>query len=181
MIWLVWPGMAHIDTFDEKPKLAELHGQPMRVDAKVSSITSRAEAHLLRPTQHVSKWGQSGQSMAIWPHLGSVRRRFVHRPFAVHRAIPAMVAHIHEYGTWCRTSRHGFLVAVWIGDRIDGLPGFVMVSTGRWSKQPIAARQWHWDFCRAISRRIPGTGVGALRGIPKGDQRSTARCRRCGS
>ena len=75
VIWLYMAGgMTHIDTFDNKPKLAELHGQPMPESITKGQQIAQLQGQKLNcfaPQHPFKQWGQSGQSMAeIWPHLG---------------------------------------------------------------------------------------------------------------
>ncbi|MBL8810835.1 MAG: DUF1501 domain-containing protein, partial [Planctomycetaceae bacterium] len=75
IIWLYMAGgMTHIDTFDNKPKLAELHGQPMPESVTKGQQIAQLQGQKLNcfaPQHPFKTYGQSGQSIAeIWPMLG---------------------------------------------------------------------------------------------------------------
>src|SRR5262245_11915649 len=67
VIWLYMAGgMSHLDTFDYKPKLAELNGQPMPESfTKGQQIAQLQGAKLncFAPQHPFQKWGQSGQEI----------------------------------------------------------------------------------------------------------------------
>jgi len=76
VIWLYMAGgMTHLETFDHKPKLAELNGQPMPESiTKGQQIAQLQGAKLtcFAPQHPFKQWGQSGQSISeIWPMLAS--------------------------------------------------------------------------------------------------------------
>ena len=75
IIWLYMAGgMTHLDTFDHKPKLAELHGKPMPESFTKGQQIAQLQGQQLKcfgPQHGFKKWGKSGQSIAeIWPNLG---------------------------------------------------------------------------------------------------------------
>ena len=70
-------GPSHLETFDYKPKLAEMHGQPMPESfTKGQPIAQLQGAKLtcFGPQHAFKKYGQSGQSKSatIFPQLGDV-------------------------------------------------------------------------------------------------------------
>ena len=74
VIWLYMAGgMSHIDTFDNKPKLAQMNGQPMPesvTKGKQIAQLQGAKLNCLAPQHPYKKWGQSGQEISvIWPKL----------------------------------------------------------------------------------------------------------------
>lgn len=181
VIWLYMAGgMTHIDTFDNKPKLAELHGQPMPESITKGQQIAQLQGQKLNcfaPQHEFKQWGQSGQSMSeIWPHLGAkcaddlcvVRSLFTeainHDPAHTFMNTGSMNAGRPAMGSW---------LLYGLGAESDNLPGFVvMVSTGRFGqKQPIAARQWHSGFLPGQFQGVEfrGTGDPVLYvGNPKG-------------
>lgn len=156
VIWLYMAGgMSHLETFDEKPKLAELHGQPMPESITQGQQIAQLQGAKLTcfaPQHPFESYGQSGQRIStIWPELGSrcademclVRSVFTeainHDPAHTFMNTGSMIAGRPAMGSW-----------LWygLGAETESLPGFVvMVSTGGFGqKQPIAARQWHSGF-----------------------------------
>jgi hypothetical protein len=76
VIWLYMAGgMSHIDTFDNKPKLAQLNGQAMPdsvTNGKQIAQLQGAKLTCLAPQHPFKKWGQSGQEISvIWPKLAA--------------------------------------------------------------------------------------------------------------
>ncbi|MFM7741085.1 MAG: DUF1501 domain-containing protein, partial [Planctomycetota bacterium] len=75
VIWLYMAGgMSHLETFDFKPKLAELHGKPMPESfTKVQQIAQLQGAKLncFGPQHPFQKHGQSGlEFSSVFPMLG---------------------------------------------------------------------------------------------------------------
>ena len=96
-------GPSHLETFDYKPKLAELR-RP--ADARVvhqgpaDRPAPGAEAQRASGRSHeFQKCGKSGQEISdLFPHLGDDRRRHLHRPLDAHRRDqPRPGAHVHEH------------------------------------------------------------------------------------
>ncbi len=76
IIWLYMAGgMTHLETFDPKPKLAEMHGQThARVDHVRPQIAQLQGQKLncFAPQHPFKQWGNSGQWISeLWPHLGA--------------------------------------------------------------------------------------------------------------
>lgn len=156
VIWLYMAGgMSHLDTFDNKPKLGELDGQPMPESFTKGQQIAQLQGQQLKcfaPQYPFQKYGQSGQEMSsLWPHLGEkcaddlciVRSMHTdainHDPAHTLMNTGTQIAGRPAMGSW---------VQYGLGAETDNLPGFVvMVSTGNFGqKQPIAARQWHSGF-----------------------------------
>src|SRR6266545_3354860 len=77
VIWLYMAGgPSHLETFDYKPTLAKMSGQPMPESiTKGQPIAQLQGAKLtcLAPQHEFKKCGQSGQEISsIFPHLGEV-------------------------------------------------------------------------------------------------------------
>lgn len=156
IIWLYMAGgMTHIDTFDNKPKLAELHGKPMPESITKGQQIAQLQGQQLNcfaPQHPFRQWGQSGQSIAeIWPKLAEqcaddmciVRSLHTdainHDPAHTFMNTGTMIQGRPAMGSW---------LLYGLGAESESLPGFVvMVSTGKYGqRQPIAARQWHSGF-----------------------------------
>lgn len=147
-------GPSHLETFDYKPKLAAMHGQPMPEEYwKGQPIAQLQGAKLtcFAPQHKFQKFGQSGQEIAeIFPHLGSVAddlciirsmrtEAINHDPAQTLMNSGTTVPGRPSMGSW---------VTYGLGSESDNLPGFVVLtSRGRFGQgQPIAARQWHSGF-----------------------------------
>ncbi len=156
IIWLYMAGgMSHLDTFDYKPKLAAMAGQPMPESVTKGQQIAQLQGQQLKcfaPQHPFKRWGNSGQEIGnIWPELGArcaddlciVRSLFTeainHDPAHTFMNTGSMNGGRPAMGSWLQYG---------LGSECENLPGFVvMVSTGKYGqKQPIAARQWHSGF-----------------------------------
>lgn len=156
IIWLYMAGgMTHLDTFDHKPKLAEMDGQPMPESVTEGQQIAQLQGAALKcmgPQHPFKQWGESGQSISeIWSHVARncaddlcvVRSMHTdainHDPAHTFMNTGTMISGRPAMGSW---------LLYGLGSESESLPGFVvMVSTGKYGqKQPIAARQWHSGF-----------------------------------
>jgi len=170
IIWLYMAGgMSHLDTFDHKPKLTELHGQPMPESITKGQQIAQlqgAKLNCFAPQHPFQKWGQSGQEFSsVWPNLGAkcademciVRSVFTeainHDPAHTFMNTGSMISGKPAMGSW---------LLYGLGSEAANLPGFVvMVSTGKYGqKQPIAARQWHSGFLPGRFQGVEFRSVG---------------------
>jgi hypothetical protein len=170
VIWLYMAGgMSHLDTFDYKPKLAEMHSQPMPESVTQGQQIAQLQGQKLNcfaPQHPFKQWGQSGQSIsAIWPELASrcademciVRSIFTeainHDPAHTFMNTGSMTPGRPAMGSW---------LLYGLGAESENLPGFVvLVSTGKFGqKQPIAARQWHSGFLPSRFQGVEFRGTG---------------------
>ena len=155
VIWLYMAGgMTHLETFDPKPKLAELHGKPMPesfTKGKQIAQLQGAKLNAFAPQHPFKKCGKSGLEISsILPKLGEcaddlcvIRSMHTdainHDPAHTLMNTGSMIPGRPSAGSW-----------LWygLGSEAKDLPGFtVLVSTGKFGQsQPIAARQWHSGF-----------------------------------
>jgi hypothetical protein len=156
VIWLYMAGgMTHLDTFDHKPKLAAMNGQPMPESFTKGQQIAQLQGQALKcfaPQHPFAKVGRSGQEIStIFPEISAriadriaiVRSLHTeainHDPAHTFMNTGSMISGRPAAGSW-----------LWygLGSDAEDLPGFVvMVSTGRYGQsQPIAARQWHSGF-----------------------------------
>jgi hypothetical protein len=170
VIWLYMAGgMSHLDTFDHKPKLAEMHGQKMPESITKGQQIAQlqgAELKCFGPQHEFKQWGKSGQSISvIWPEVAAkcaddmciIRSMFTeainHDPAHTFMNTGSMIAGRPAMGSW---------LLYGLGAESQDLPGFVvMVSTGKYGqKQPIAARQWHSGFLPGKFQGVEFRGTG---------------------
>jgi len=143
-------GPSHLETFDYKPKLAAMNGEPMPESLTKGQQLAQLQRQRLicfAPQYAFKKFGKSGQEITeIFPHIGSVAddlciirsmygEQINHDPAHQVMNNGAILPGRPSFGSW---------LLYGLGSESDNLPGFVvMVSTGRGgSMQPIAARQW---------------------------------------
>ncbi|HUE16801.1 MAG TPA: DUF1501 domain-containing protein, partial [Planctomycetaceae bacterium] len=77
VIWLYMAGgMSHLESFDPKPRLVQMHGQPMPASFTAGQPIAQLQGQTLRcfgPQHPFRRFGQSGQEVAqIFPHIGSI-------------------------------------------------------------------------------------------------------------
>src|SRR5215470_2705806 len=69
-------GPSHLETLDYKPKLAEMHGQPMPESFTKGQPIAQLQGKELKcfaPQHAFQKHGQSGQEISeIFPHFGTI-------------------------------------------------------------------------------------------------------------
>jgi len=143
-------GPSHLETFDHKPKLAEMNGEPMPESFTKGQQLAQLQGAQLKcfaPQHAFKQFGQSGQSLCeLFPHIGTVaddicvvRSMFTeqinHDPAHTLMNSGAIVAGRPSMGSW---------LLYGLGAETESLPGFVVLtSAGRGGQmQPIAARQW---------------------------------------
>ena len=143
-------GPSHLETFDYKPKLAEMTGRPMPESlTKGQQIAQLQGKQLicLGTTHGFKRFGKSGQMLCeLFPHIGSVvdetcivrsmwTEQINHDPAHTFMNSGSIITGRPCMGSW---------VLYGLGAEADNLPGFVvLVSQGKGGQmQPIAARQW---------------------------------------
>jgi len=155
VIWLTMAGgPSHLETFDPKPKLAEMHGKPMPESLTKGQQLAQLQGSKLvcqGPLFPFQKFGKNQTEIcSLFPHTGSVIdeicliRSMVtdainHDPAHMFMNTGSQIAGRPSMGSW---------VNYGLGSEAEDLPGFVvLVSTGKGrSPQPIAARQWSSGF-----------------------------------
>ena len=147
-------GPSHLETFDYKPVLAKMDGQPMPESMTKGQQIAQLQGQALKcfaPQHEFKKFGQSGQEFnALLPLLGTmademciVRSVFSeainHDPAHMFMNTGSQIAGRPSMGAW---ATYG------LGSEAQNLPGFVVLtSNGRGGQnQPIAARQWAAGF-----------------------------------
>jgi len=180
VIWLCMAGgMSHLETFDHKPKLAEMHDQPMPESYTKGQPIAQLQGKQLKcfaPQHPFKKFGDSGQKLcAILPHLGASSDEICIIRSLKTEAINHDPAHtfMNTGTTISGRAAMGSWLTYGLGAETESLPGFVVLtSIGRHGQaQPIAARQWHSGFLPSRHQGVEfhGTGDPVLYvGSPKG-------------
>ena len=147
-------GASHLETFDHKPKLAEMSGKPMPESFTKGQPIAQlqgAKLNCLGPQHPFKKCGKSGQEIStIFPRLAEVADDLCiirslktdainHDPAHTFMNTGTLISGRPSMGSW-----------LWygLGSESENLPGFVVLtSTGAsGQQQPIAQRQWHSGF-----------------------------------
>ncbi len=161
-------GASHLESFDPKPRLAELHGQPMPESYTRGQPIAQLQGQRLRcfgPQHRFRRFGKSGQEIAeIFPHIGAVADDICIVRSMHTEAINHDPAHtfMNTGTTISGRPAMGSWLYYGLGCDAEDLPGFVVLtSTGRFGQsQPIAARQWHSGFLPSRFQGIHLRGTG---------------------
>ena len=155
VIWLSMAGgPSHLETFDPKPKLAEMHGQPMPESFTKGQQLAQLQGQKLNcfgPQHEFQKFGKNQTEICgLFPHIGSVLEDIClvrsmttdainHDPAHMFMNTGSQIAGRPSMGAW---------VTYGLGSEAADLPGFVVLtSLGKGGQnQPIAARQWSSGF-----------------------------------
>src|SRR5499427_1554206 len=143
-------GPSHLETFDHKPKLAEMDGKGMPESMTKGQQIAQLQGKPLvcfAPQYGFQKFGKSGQQICeLFPHIGSVAddvciirsmwtEQINHDPAHTIMNTGSIIPGRPSMGSW---------VLYGLGAEAQDLPGFVvLLSQGMGGQgQPIAARQW---------------------------------------
>lgn len=146
-------GPSHIDLFDPKPKLAELHGQEMPASVRgmqrVTLMTRNQGQFLVAASQFkFHKHGQSGQELAeLLPNIGKIADDIAiirsmhtepinHDPAVNFIQTGSGVAGRPTIGSW---------VSYGLGSENRNLPEFIVLLSGS-NGQPVVPRYWSNGF-----------------------------------
>ncbi|MEY5024985.1 MAG: hypothetical protein RLZZ244_513 [Verrucomicrobiota bacterium] len=143
-------GPSHLETFDYKPKLAQMHGEPMPESMTKGKQIAQLQGSVLKcfgPQHEFQRFGKSGAEMcSLFSQIGSVADELCivrsmrteainHDPAHMFMNTGSQIAGRPSMGSW---------VTYGLGSDSTDLPGFVVLtSLGKGGQnQPIAARQW---------------------------------------
>jgi hypothetical protein len=155
---VIWLGMAggpsHLETFDHKPKLAEMAGQPMPDSFTKGQPIAQLQGQQLKcypPQWGFKRFGKCGAEICeLFPQIGSIADDLCIIRSMTTDAINHDPAHtfMNTGTTISGRPSMGSWVTYGLGSDAENLPGFVVLrSDGRGGQmQPIAARQWSSGF-----------------------------------
>lgn len=155
VIWLTMAGgPSHLETFDPKPKLGEMHGKPMPESFTKGQQLAQLQGQKLLcfgPQHPFRAFGKNRiEICSLFTHIGSViddiciirsmtTEAINHDPAHMFMNTGSQIAGRPSMGAW---------VTYGLGCEAENLPGFVVLtSLGKGGQnQPIAARQWSSGF-----------------------------------
>ena len=144
-------GPSQMETFDPKPKLRELHGQPLpesiRQGQRLTSMTSGYDPKIAQSEHEFARMGQCGHEMnVLFKHLSgvaddiSIVRSLHTEPINHDPAVTFLQTGSGVEGRPCM----GSWLSYGLGTENSDLPAFVvLVSSGG---QPLLSRYWHNGF-----------------------------------
>lgn len=146
-------GPSHLETFDHKPTLARLDGEPMPGSVTQGQPIAQLQGKELKclgPQFKFGRHGKSGQEIAeILPHTAQIADdicilrsmhtdQINHDPAHTVMNTGTSISGRPSMGSW---------ITYGLGSESRNLPGFVvMTSEGGRNPQPIASRQWGPGF-----------------------------------
>jgi hypothetical protein len=162
-------GPSHLETFDYKPKLAEMNGKGMPESFTTGQQIAQLQGKALNcfgPQYGFKKFGKSGQEICeLFPHIGSVAddvcilksmwtEQINHDPAHTIMNTGMILPGRPSMGSW---------ILYGLGAETENLPGFVvLMSTGKGGQmQPIAARQWSAGFLPSKFQGVKFNSVGS--------------------
>ncbi|HUG70855.1 MAG TPA: DUF1501 domain-containing protein [Pirellulaceae bacterium] len=160
-------GPSHLESFDHKPKLAELAGQPMPESFTKGQPIAQLQGQrlvCLGPLAKFNRHGQSGQQISdFFPHISGIADdiciirslhtdQINHDPAHTVMNTGTSISGRPSMGAW---------VLYGLGAETENLPGFVVLtSIGGRNPQPIATRQWSAGFLPGRLQGIPFHSTG---------------------
>jgi hypothetical protein len=169
-------GPSHLETFDYKPRLKELHGQPFPESftrGQQLAQLQNTELKALGPICNFTRCGQSGLEISdLFPHLQRVAddlciirsmqtEQINHDPAHAFMNTGSIIKGRPSMGSW---------LLYGLGAETEDLPGFVVfTSAGKYGLQPVSARQF-----QGVQFQSRGDAVHYI-GNPDGVCQSTQR------
>ncbi len=178
-------GPSHLESFDYKPELKRLNGQPFPDSFTKGQQLAQLQNTKLKargPFCEFKPWGACGQQISrLFPHIGGIADeicviRSLHTEQINHDPAHAFM----NTGTRLKgRPSMGSWLLYGLGAETEELPGFVVLtSAGRSGLQPISARQWSSGFLpsrfQGILFQSKGDAVHYV-GNPEGVCQSTQR------
>jgi hypothetical protein len=178
-------GPSQFESFDFKPALKELNGQPFPESFTKGQQLAQLQNAVLKargPFVDFRKHGRSGQEISdLFPHIASVAddicvvrsmqtEQINHDPAHAFMNSGSIIKGRPSMGSW---------VIYGLGAESQDLPGFVVLtSAGKTGQQPVSARQWSAGFLpskfQGILFQSKGDAVHYI-GNPDGVCQSTQR------
>ncbi len=178
-------GPSHLESFDFKPKLKELHDKPFPESFTKGQQLAQLQGAVLKargPFCEFKKHGKSGQEISsLFPHIAGIAddicivrsmhtEQINHDPAHAFMNSGSIIKGRPSMGSW---------LLYGLGAETDNLPGFVVLtSRGKSGVQPVSARQWSSGFLpskfQGIQFQSRGDAVHYV-GNPEGVCQSTQR------
>src|SRR3984957_12093403 len=146
-------GPSHLESFDFKPKLKELNGQPFPDSFTKGQQLAQLQGAVLKargPFCEFTKCGKSGLEISsLFPHIAGIAddlcvikslhtEQINHDPAHAFMNSGSQIKGRPSMGSW---------LLYGLGAETENLPGFVVLtSQGKSGVQPVSARQWSSGF-----------------------------------
>jgi len=179
-------GPSHLETFDYKPQLDALDGQPMPESFTKGQPIAQLQGKELKVQGHLTKFAQHGASGQWVSEFLPYHAKFVDDIAIIRSMVTDQINHDPAH-TMMNTGTAisgrpsmGSWVNYGLGSEADDLPGFVVMTSfaGR-NPQPISQRMWGNGFlpgkCQGVEFNASGDPVYYLRnpaGVSSAQQRA---------
>ncbi len=160
-------GPSHLETFDYKPELDRLDGQPMPESFTKGQPIAQLQGQTLRVKGHFNTFHPHGESgLLVNDYIGwqarladdicviksMVTEQINHDPAHTFMNTGTAISGRPSMGSWINYG---------LGSESSNLPGFVVLtSTGGRNPQPIAQRQWGAGFLPSRFQGVEFNGAG---------------------
>ncbi|MCF6284113.1 MAG: DUF1501 domain-containing protein [Candidatus Hydrogenedentes bacterium] len=160
-------GPSHLESFDYKPELARLDGQPMPDSFTQGEQLAQLQNQKLTCMGSLfpfAKHGKSGLEIAsVFPHTATIADdiciirsmrtdQINHDPAHTLMNTGTAISGRPSMGAW---------LLYGLGSESENLPGFVVLtSKGGRNPQPLASRQWHTGFLPSKFQGVPFQSIG---------------------
>jgi len=146
-------GPSHLETFDYKPELSRLHGQPMPESFTQGQPIAQLQGQSLKIQEPLCKFARHGESGIEFSDFLPWQSKLADDVCVIRSMVTEQINHDPAH-TFMNTGTAisgrpsmGSWVTYGLGSETENLPGFVvMTSVGGRNPQPIASRQWASGF-----------------------------------
>ena len=146
-------GPSHLETFDYKPKLEQMDGQPMPASFTKGQPIAQLQGQKLKCLGPLTRFRPSGNSGLMVSDFLPWHRKMADDICVIKSMVTEQINHDPAH-TFMNTGTAisgrpsmGSWVTYGLGSETNNLPGFVvMTSVGGRNPQPIASRQWDPGF-----------------------------------
>ncbi|MCA8997481.1 MAG: DUF1501 domain-containing protein, partial [Planctomycetaceae bacterium] len=160
-------GPSHLETFDEKPRLAELDGQPMPESFTQGQPIAQLQGQELKCLGPLTKFGRYGENGQVISDFLPWHQKMADEICILRSMVTEQINHDPAH-TFMNTGTAlsgrpsmGSWVNYGLGSESHNLPGFVVLtSQGGRNPQPIASRQWSAGFLPSRYQGVELNSVG---------------------
>ncbi len=160
-------GPSHLETFDYKPKLDEMNGQPMPESYTKGQPIAQLQGQKLKVQGHLTKFKKHGESGQLISDFLPWHAKMADELCILRSLVTEQINHDPAH-TFMNTGTAingrpsmGSWINYGLGSEADDLPGFVVLtSEGGRNPQPIASRQWSAGFLPSRYQGVPFNSTG---------------------
>lgn len=121
-------GVSHVDTFDPKPKLAEMHGKPLPIE---TPLQFNQVGNLMASPWQFQQYGECGHPVSsLFPHVGNIVDEicFIHSLHVEQVDHGGAILQLHTGSAVFPRPSMGAWINYGLGTENSNLPGFMTIS-----------------------------------------------------